>query len=193
MTDDRALAPLDGAWLRGASEIWRRQGRNVWASFAGSSMSPTILAGEEVLLECGVDVGVGDVALVMLDDGIAVHRVLARSSDGHWILTAGDANLLPDQPLYGVDRVVARIRCKRLGAEPRPLASPPRRALKRVLGQLSARLFRFSPRLALRALAAVRALLRGIRGGRGAATAPPDTVGEPTGRNEPDAGTRPPP
>jgi hypothetical protein len=60
-------------------------------------MLPAIAPGQEVAVTCGVEPAVGNVAVFRFDGQIGVHRVVARSAT--WILTWGDANPLPDQPI----------------------------------------------------------------------------------------------
>ena len=60
-------------------------------------MLPAIAPGQQVVVKCGVDPQVGDVAVFRFDNQVGVHRVVARSST--WLLTWGDANSLPDEPI----------------------------------------------------------------------------------------------
>ena len=60
-------------------------------------MLPTIAPGQQVVVECGRDPVVGDVVVFRRDDGVMVHRLAARAGD--WLLTWGDANWLPDEPV----------------------------------------------------------------------------------------------
>jgi hypothetical protein len=60
-------------------------------------MLPTIAPGQPVIVHCGIEPTVGDVAVFRLNDQVGVHRVVARSAT--WLLTWGDANPLPDEPV----------------------------------------------------------------------------------------------
>ena len=76
-------------------------------------MLPAIAPGQQVVVECGLDPVIGDVAVFRFDGQVGVHRVVARTAT--WILTWGDANPLPDQPiapsrLIGVIREVPAVR-----------------------------------------------------------------------------------
>jgi signal peptidase I len=98
---------LGGPELLAVAEIWKRQKRELTASFGGSSMEPTIHAGQPLTLRCGDDYAAGDVIAFVIEDQLGVHRVMAKF-DG-WIVTRGDAKILPDPPLTDLSRVVARI------------------------------------------------------------------------------------
>ena len=60
-------------------------------------MLPAIAPGQQVTVECGVDPVIGDVAVFRFDSQVGVHRVVACTAD--WVLTWGDANPLPDEPI----------------------------------------------------------------------------------------------
>lgn len=83
-------------------------------------MQPAIAPGQQVVVECGIEPTVGDVAVFRLDNQVGVHRVVARTEA--WLLTWGDANPLPDEPI-APERVIGTIRS--VAAAPRSL----RRAL----------------------------------------------------------------
>lgn len=107
---------LTGARLEAIAAIWKRERRQLVARFSGSSMEPTIPAGAEVLLQCGVVPAVGEIALVIFGDHIVVHRVIARpSTPGAWVLTRGDASALPDKATPE-EAVIGIIRRVKLGA-----------------------------------------------------------------------------
>jgi len=60
-------------------------------------MLPAIAPGEQVLVVCGIEPAIGDVVLFRFEDRIGVHRVATRSDS--WLMTWGDANALPDEPI----------------------------------------------------------------------------------------------
>jgi len=106
--------------------LWKRQGRQFVTSFSGTSMLPAIAPGELVAVTCGVEPTVGDVAVFRYSDQVGVHRVVARTAS--WILTWGDNNPLPDEPI-APDRVIGTIR-----GVPAASRSLRRRLLLRFLG-----------------------------------------------------------
>lgn len=115
--------------------LWKRQGRQFVASFSGTSMLPAIAPGHPVTVICGVEPIVGDVAVFRYSGHVGVHRVVARS--GTWLLTWGDNNPLPDEPILA-GRAIGVIR-----DVPTTPKSPGRRLLLRLLG---------SPRQSIEAL-----------------------------------------
>jgi hypothetical protein len=56
---------------------------------------------------CGIEPVVGDVAVFRYSDQVGVHRVVGRSSA--WLLTWGDNNPLPDEPVMPI-RIIGAIR-----------------------------------------------------------------------------------
>ena len=97
MSAVRALESISAAELEVIATQWSRERRELVTSFAGSSMLPAIAPGQQVVVKCGVDPQVGDVAVFRFANQVGVHRVVARSST--WLLTWGDANPLPDEPI----------------------------------------------------------------------------------------------
>ena len=85
--------------LQSIASLWKSTGRSLVTSFTGGSMRPTIESGERVMLRCTDQVKVGDVAAVVLDTDVFVHRVVAISDNPPWWLFRGDANLLCDLPV----------------------------------------------------------------------------------------------
>lgn len=77
--------------------LWKRQGRQFVTSFSGTSMLPAIAPGQLVTVTCGVEPAVGDVVVFRYSDQVGVHRLVART--GAWLLTWGDNNPLPDDPI----------------------------------------------------------------------------------------------
>jgi hypothetical protein len=108
-----AFEPLSADEIDGVASLWKRGGREFVTSFNGTSMLPAIAPGQQVTVICGVEPVVGDVAVFRYDDHVGVHRVVARSAT--WLLTWGDANPLPDEPvpparIIGVIRDVPQAR-----------------------------------------------------------------------------------
>ena len=97
MSAARLLESISAAELEVIVTQWSRDRRELVTSFEGSSMLPAIAPGQQVVVKCGVDPQVGDVAVFRFDNQVGVHRVVARSST--WLLTWGDANALPDEPI----------------------------------------------------------------------------------------------
>jgi hypothetical protein len=93
----RALDSLSAVELDAIATLWRRERRVLVTSFSGTSMLPAIAPGQEVMVQCGVDPAIGDVAVFRFGDQVGVHRVVARGPA--WVLTWGDANPLPDEPI----------------------------------------------------------------------------------------------
>lgn len=93
----RTLNSLSAAELDAVTTLWRRERRTLSTSFTGTSMLPAIAPGERVVVECGVEPTVGDVAVFRRANHVGVHRVVARGET--WLLTWGDANPLPDEPV----------------------------------------------------------------------------------------------
>lgn len=104
---------LTGARLQAIAAIWRRDRRQLTVRFGGSSMEPTIPAGAEVLLLCGVFPALGEIAAVTFGDRIMVHRVVARPPSGAWILTRGDASAIPDPPIPEASVIGTVVRVRR--------------------------------------------------------------------------------
>ncbi len=102
-----AFESLSAAEIDGVASLWKRSGREFVTSFNGTSMLPAIAPGQQVTVICGAEPGVGDVAVFRYDDHVGVHRVVARSAT--WLLTWGDANPLPDEPVPPA-RIIGLIR-----------------------------------------------------------------------------------
>jgi hypothetical protein len=103
---DAIFSPSAGE-LASVSQLWRRERRVLVTTFSGTSMMPSISPGQKVAVECGLDPCIGDVVVFLRDNHIGVHRLVARCRDG--LLTWGDANPLPDDPIEP-GRVVGTIR-----------------------------------------------------------------------------------
>jgi len=120
------LESLSAEEIDAVGVLWKRQGRQFETSFSGLSMLPAIAPGQLVAVNCGIEPAVGDVAVFRYSDQVGVHRVVARTAA--WILTWGDNNPLPDEPI-GPDRVIGAIRGVPVGSQ-----SLRRRLLLRFLG-----------------------------------------------------------
>lgn len=103
------LATLTGEQLSAVISFWTGQRREMTVAFGGTSMLPAIAPGQRVLLRCGVWPQSGEVAVFLWQDQLAVHRVVARAANDSWLLTWGDANLLPDDPVGDPTRIVGVI------------------------------------------------------------------------------------
>lgn len=92
--------------LLSIASLWKSTGRSLITSFSGGSMRPTIEPGERVILRCTEEVRAGDVAAVVLDSDVLVHRVVAVSAEPRWWLLRGDANLLCDLPVLRSSAII---------------------------------------------------------------------------------------
>jgi hypothetical protein len=102
-----ALQSLSADEIDAVALLWKRQGRRFVTSFSGTSMLPAIAPGQLVAVTCGVEPVVGDLAVFRYSDQVGVHRVVARTAT--WLLTWGDNNPLPDEPVTPI-RVIGAIR-----------------------------------------------------------------------------------
>lgn len=102
-----AIESLSAEEIEAVATHWRRERRLLTTSFDGASMLPAIAPGHPVIVECGIEPAIGDVAVFEFQTRIGVHRVAGRGAD--WVLTWGDANALPDQPI-APGRVIGRVR-----------------------------------------------------------------------------------
>jgi hypothetical protein len=94
------LIEFDGEILQVVAATWKRELRSFEVTFGGVSMIPTIAPGEPVRLVCGpAPPGLGTVIAFIYQGRLAVHRLIAQSADGQWLVTRGDAHFLPDPPV----------------------------------------------------------------------------------------------
>jgi hypothetical protein len=149
--------------LRGIGRIWKEQHRVLLAAFGGSSMEPTIRAGEEVELVCGEPCAVGDVIAFIYLDQVAVHRIIGAR--GGWLLTCGDAQTVPDIPVTDPANIIGRVVSVRRDGVVAPLAPAPVNVSRRAAVLLFQLLMPLGPGAVRRAVLAARAL-RSIRYGR---------------------------
>lgn len=129
-----AALELSAEELAAVARLWRATRREVECRFGGTSMSPALASGAEVRLLCGEGGAAGDI-IAFLDEGrVLLHRVVAASAEHGWILTRGDARLLPDAPIRRAEDVIGRVTGVREGdgfaAAP---AAPPQSALQRAV------------------------------------------------------------
>ena len=96
-----AIELPSAAELEAVAALWKRERREFETSFSGTSMLPAIAPGQAVVVRCGLEPAVGDVVLFRSNSEIMVHRVAARA--GPWLMTWGDANWLPDEPVEVID------------------------------------------------------------------------------------------
>ena len=135
------LESLTAEQLDAVATLWKRERREFVTSFDGTSMMPAIAPGEQVVVVCGSAPAVGDVAVFRFDGQVGVHRVVTRTEG--WLMTWGDANPLPDEPILH-DQVIGTVR------NPRTAQRLLRRSLlQRFLASPSAPLDRVTRRVRL--------------------------------------------
>lgn len=157
--DDVARLPTAAEWPA-IAELWKRTGREIVARFGGSSMLPTIPPDVELLVRCGDRAEPGDVIAVLVHDQVVVHRVEAR---GHgFILTRGDAQVLPDVPIRDPAAVMGRVVGIRHGDDWRDPALAPPSVSRTLVRALCVAVLRFSPDAGATTVAALLALRRRI-------------------------------
>lgn len=133
----QAAFELGTSEMEAVAKLWRATRREVVCRFAGASMSPALPPGAEVRLDCGAAGGAGDIIAFLERGHVVVHRVVALSSARGWILTRGDARLLPDAPIRRAEDVIGRVTAVREGEAFVPPAPPRAGSLQRaVLGPL---------------------------------------------------------
>ena len=66
-------------------------------------MLPAIAPGEPIVVDCGREPAIGEVAVFRFAGHVGVHRVVARL--GTRMVTWGDANALPDEPIATDDLI----------------------------------------------------------------------------------------
>jgi hypothetical protein len=70
-------------------------------------MQPTIAPGTALVIRCTDDVKIGDVIVYVYLDQVAVHRLIRRGRG--WMLTRGDAHVIPDAPLFDAGAIIGRV------------------------------------------------------------------------------------
>lgn len=174
--------PTAAEWPAIAS-LWKKTGRELVARFGGSSMEPTIPAGAEVLLCCGERAEPGDVIAFLAHDQVVVHRVEAAGKS--WVLTRGDGQVIPDDPIFHRSVILGRILGLRQGEGWTDLLPPPSSRTRAALRGLCVAALRASPRVGaalVRGLLALRratsAVPRAARRRLGRLWHPPDSSGD---------------
>ncbi len=76
---------------------------------SSGSMSPSLRAGDVVLIDRGSPVGEGDIIAFTAGDDTVVHRVVGATEEGA-LKTRGDANKVDDSGSLGEDRIIGRAR-----------------------------------------------------------------------------------
>jgi hypothetical protein len=95
-----------GDELVAVGTLWRATGRQFTTSFLGTSMLPTIAPGVEVTIDCGRAWAASDIVAYVVAGRLIVHRIEAASDDKRWLLTRGDASVIPDDPFEAADAVI---------------------------------------------------------------------------------------
>jgi len=155
--DDSTRLPTATEWPA-IAELWKRTGRELVARFGGSSMLPTIPPDAELRIRCGDRAEPGDVIAVLVHDQIVVHRVEARGRG--FILTRGDAQVLPDVPIRDPAAVMGRVVGIRHGDEWRDPALAHSTVSRTLARAFCIALLRFSPNAGATTVAALLALRR---------------------------------
>jgi hypothetical protein len=123
------LATITGERLLAIGDLWERSGRTLSVCFGGVSMLPSIAPAEDLLLIADTRVTPGEVIAYVYRDQIAVHRLLAVSRDGRFLLTCGDAHRIPDLPVAATS-VIGRVVRANGSAIPPPRTHPLARAVR---------------------------------------------------------------
>jgi hypothetical protein len=115
---------LTAAELRAVGALWGAQKRERVARFGGTSMRPSIAPGQAVVVRWGEQPRLGEVAVFQRGDALTVHRVVAEHQG--FLLTWGDANVIPDDPVDASKQVLGVVvALERDGARlPVPPAAP---------------------------------------------------------------------
>lgn len=116
--------------------IWRRDRRRLSARFGGSSMLPAIPPGAQLLVACGDPIAAGDVAVLVVDGRVVVHRVAAVFEAQGRIVTRGDATALPDLPAP-LSSVVGRVAGLQAAAGAGPVPPAPESASRNAVLSVS--------------------------------------------------------
>jgi hypothetical protein len=100
--------------LRVARDVSRLGGR-MWITTTGTSMCPTLIDGDQVLVEAAARVTVGDIVLVNSAGAPLLHRIVETIGDR--ITTRGDARMTRDASVSRDDVIARAIRARRGTAE----------------------------------------------------------------------------
>ena len=82
--------------------LWQAEGREIWITLQGGSMSPTILPGTRVRLHCHQQTpALGDIVACRSGGLLVIHRLIkiAGPPDDPQLICLGDGNILPDSPV----------------------------------------------------------------------------------------------
>jgi hypothetical protein len=123
--------------LAAVAALWKRTGREVTASFGGISMLPSIAPGAPLVILCRDEAEPGDVIVFLHRGTIVVHRLLERREG--WLLTRGDANAIPDQPVARtamIGRVVAMVSDAGRAGVPHYAETAEQRRMRRIVSAL---------------------------------------------------------
>jgi hypothetical protein len=137
---------LSGEALAAVARIWKKERRTLTARFGGSSMRPTLPPGAELTFVCGEPLHAGDVAVMLHRGRILVHRVVARSERGGFLLTRGDGTWLLDPPI-AMEDAVGRVVGVSEGGSVRPPPPAPTSRWRRLVADLTLALLERSVRL----------------------------------------------
>lgn len=154
---------LSGDTLRTVAALWKQSGCEVTARFGGRSMEPSIVSGGEVLLRCGASPRLGDVVAFVHADQVVVHRVVALSAGRRWwLLTRGDAHVIPDLPLREPEALVGTVARIRRGSELVEPPPPPRSRARGLALAVCLAGLRIHPALGAPLVRLLRFLRRGL-------------------------------
>ncbi|HMH53016.1 MAG TPA: hypothetical protein VK548_22450 [Candidatus Acidoferrum sp.] len=111
----------------------RAPNRTIESTVLGGSMGATMRAGSRIRIELGRPrrYDPGEVIAFVAGEHVVVHRVVRRARrwpDGY-VLTRGDATVLPDQPV-GTDRVLGAVTAIQQGGSWVPVECRPRPSLR---------------------------------------------------------------
>jgi hypothetical protein len=106
---DTTLPTLSERELAQVAALWRRTSRELVTCFTGTSMNPTIASGSDVIVHCGTSVRPGDVVAYCHGEQLIVHRVVALTDDGEWLVARGDAAIIPDPVLVPLQVVAGTV------------------------------------------------------------------------------------
>ncbi|MDR3709205.1 MAG: S26 family signal peptidase [Capsulimonadaceae bacterium] len=106
-TDDMSNVtglPVNPAHLAAACDLWRSEGRFIWATIHGGSMTPTILPGQKIQLHfTHSGLKPGQIIAYQRDERIVVHRLIAIDGDpatgAAQYVCLGDGNAANDAPV----------------------------------------------------------------------------------------------
>jgi hypothetical protein len=102
---------VGGEHLLQAVRVVLLAGGRIWVSTTGTSMYPTLLESDQVLLEATADVAIGDIVLLDASGTPLLHRIVRM--DGDLITTRGDARLTADATRRRCDVIARAMRARR--------------------------------------------------------------------------------